>query len=225
MAMVTGPTSRPVLMGNAVRFLDQSLNSGNSRRARGVFALIILAASSIVLGQVLSLGGPVVETLLAAILIAQKSLVQHVSAVATALESSLKTARDAVAMIVSRDTREMTESQIARSAIESAAENLSDGVVAPVFWFLIGGLPGLVLYKAVNTADSMIGYRNDRYLEFGWASARFDDLLNLIPARFTGFLIAILSGQLLVMGGTSPRMPACTNLRMPAGPKLQWPEH
>jgi adenosylcobinamide-phosphate synthase len=89
----------------------------------------------------------------------------------------------------------MTEEQVARSAIESAAENLSDGVIAPAFWFLVAGLPGLLVYKAVNTADSMIGYRTEKHRDFGWASARFDDLLNLIPARLTCLMIVALSGQ------------------------------
>ncbi|MGV6847886.1 MAG: cobalamin biosynthesis protein CobD/CbiB, partial [Marinibacterium sp.] len=103
-------------------------------------------------------------------------------------------ARRAVAQIVSRDTGEMDPPAIARSAIESAAENLSDGVVAPAFWFLIAGLPGILIYKMVNTADSMIGYRTPRYADFGWAAARTDDLLNLIPARLTAILIALTHG-------------------------------
>jgi adenosylcobinamide-phosphate synthase len=97
--------------------------------------------------------------------------------------------RRAVAQIVGRDTAAMQPSDVARGAIESAAENLSDGVIAPAFWFLIGGLPGLMLYKITNTADSMIGYRTPRHEAFGWAAARFDDLLNLVPARATAGLI------------------------------------
>ena len=97
-------------------------------------------------------------------------------------------------MIVGRDTAAMTEPDVARAAIESAAENLSDGVVAPVFWYLILGLPGIVAYKLVNTADSMIGHMTPRYREFGWASARLDDVLNLIPARLTALLIALTHG-------------------------------
>jgi adenosylcobinamide-phosphate synthase len=97
-------------------------------------------------------------------------------------------------MIVGRDTAEMTEPDVARAAIESAAENLSDGVVAPVFWYLLLGLPGIVAYKLVNTADSMIGHMTPRYREFGWASARLDDVLNLIPARLTALLIALTHG-------------------------------
>ena len=109
--------------------------------------------------------------MICAILLAQKSLVSHVKDVGNGLRSSLAEGRRSVSMIVSRDTTDMTEAQVARSAIESAAENLSDGVIAPAFWFLIAGLPGLLVYKFVNTADSMIGYRNDKYRDFGWASA------------------------------------------------------
>jgi adenosylcobinamide-phosphate synthase len=129
------------------------------------------------------------QVLLAAVLLAQRSLVDHVRAVAVALRGSLAEGRVAVAQIVGRDTGAMDDAAVARGAIESAAENFSDGVVAPVFWFLVFGLPGLLVYKITNTADSMIGYRTERHLEFGWAAARFDDLLNLIPARLTAVLI------------------------------------
>ena len=92
-------------------------------------------------------------------------------------------------MIVGRDTKSMDQSDVVRGAVESAAENLSDGVIAPTFWFLVGGLPALMIYKVTNTADSMIGYKTPRHLDFGWAAARFDDLLNWIPARLTAILI------------------------------------
>jgi adenosylcobinamide-phosphate synthase len=185
-----------VLMGRAVDWLDRQLNTGTARKAKGLAAAVILATGAIALGWAISQLGPVAEILCAAILLAQRSLVQHVQAVGDSLRQSLDDGRASVSQIVSRDCRAMTVPQVARAAIESASENLSDGVVAPAFWFLIGGLPGLFLYKVVNTADSMIGYRNDRYLDFGWAAARLDDVLNLIPARLTGLLIAALSGQL-----------------------------
>ncbi|MEY8830943.1 adenosylcobinamide-phosphate synthase CbiB [Sedimentitalea sp. XS_ASV28] len=185
-----------VIAGRAVAWLERWLNHGAARRLKGVCALVILVATAATAGFLLSLAGLPVEILCAAILLAQKSLVQHVSAVADALRRSLPEGRETVALIVSRDCRDMSEPQVARSAIESAAENLSDGVIAPAIWFLVAGLPGLFVYKIVNTADSMIGYRNDRYHAFGWAAARFDDLLNLIPARLTGLMIALLTGQL-----------------------------
>lgn len=189
-------THPAVLMGRLVGFLDRKLNTGPSRRLNGVLAAAALVLAGLIAGKLLALPGTLVEILVAAVLIAQRSLTEHVAAVAKGLRSSLEEGRQAVAKIVSRDTGAMTAPQAARSAIESGAENLSDGVIAPAFWFLIAGLPGLIIYKMVNTADSMIGYRNDRYRDFGWAAARLDDLLNLIPARLTGLLIAAAGGQL-----------------------------
>jgi len=189
-------THPAVLMGRMVNALDQSLNRGDFRRIKGGITAGALIAIALVLGWLLSLLGPIVEIICAAILIAQRSLIDHLSAVATGLRRSLHDGQRAVAMIVSRDTATMTGPQVARSAIESGAENFSDGIIAPAFWFLIAGLPGLLVYKMINTADSMIGYRNDKYEEFGKAAARMDDLLNLIPARLTGVLIALSSGQL-----------------------------
>ncbi|MDR9486312.1 MAG: adenosylcobinamide-phosphate synthase CbiB [Sediminimonas sp.] len=185
-----------VLMGRAVAWCDARFNTGNARRLRGIAVIAALTLAAGMLGAALSLLGPVAEILIAAILLAQRSLIDHVTAVATALRASLAGGRSAVAMIVSRDTTAMDRSAIARAAIESAAENLSDGIIAPAFWFAVAGLPGLLIYKAVNTADSMIGYRSPRYLRFGWAAARLDDVLNLIPARLTAALIALTNGCL-----------------------------
>ena len=184
-----------VLMGDCVGWLEQRLNKGDNRRIKGAAAVVVLTLGAWALGLLLSALGPVVEILCCAILLAHRSLVGHVQDVADALRLSVSDARHMVARIVSRDTQDMTGPQVARSAIESASENLSDGVVAPAFWFLVAGLPGLLMYKVINTADSMVGYRNERFLHYGWASARFDDLLNLIPARLTGVLIVVLSGQ------------------------------
>ncbi|MGH1354700.1 MAG: adenosylcobinamide-phosphate synthase CbiB [Thalassovita sp.] len=180
-----------VLMGRLIGWADQRFNAGTQRFMKGVVTMAILAFAALTLGWVLSCLGPIVEILIAAILLAQKSLVQHVQAVGDALRLSLGDGRRAVAMIVGRDTARMDAPAVTRATIESAAENLSDGVIAPAFWFLIGGLPGLLLYKITNTADSMIGYKTPRHQDFGWAAARFDDLLNLIPARLTAILIAL----------------------------------
>ncbi|MDA9207908.1 adenosylcobinamide-phosphate synthase CbiB [Octadecabacter sp.] len=177
-----------VVMGGAVGALDERLN--NRTRANGVIAVAGLVIGAACLGLVLcALPGWWAELVLGAMLLAQKSLVQHVQAVGDALRLSLGDGRRAVAMIVGRDVRGMDDAAVARSAIESAAENLSDGVIAPVFWFAVAGLPGLLVYKVVNTADSMIGYRNDTYENFGWAAARLDDVLNWVPARITAGLI------------------------------------
>ena len=184
-----------VLMGRLVAFLDRTLNTGQDRKSKGVLALSVLCFTAAVIGSVLSQFGWVIEIIVSAILLAQKSLIDHVRAVATGLRTSIEEGRFAVSMIVSRDTKDMNQAQVARSAIESAAENFSDGVIAPAFWFLIGGLPAMLVYKFVNTADSMIGYKTEKYLEFGWASARFDDILNWLPARLSMLLIVIFAKQ------------------------------
>lgn len=207
-----------VWMGKAVSALDNRLNTGTSVHAKGVAAVAILVAASGIVGVMIGQIGWLAELLCAAVLLAQKSLVQHVGAVATGLRNSLQSGRHAVAMIVSRDTRDMDEPAVARAAIESAAENLSDGVVAPALWFLVAGLPGLLIYKIVNTADSMIGYRNEKYAEFGWAAAKLDDVLNLAPARLTAFAIAGLAGGL-------HRWPdIAADARRHNSPNAGWPE-
>lgn len=208
-----------VLMGRAVGWMDQRLNNGDHRRFRGVIALTLLVLGAGLLGWLLALlPGIVAEVIVGAILLAQRSLCDHVRAVAAALRLSVGDGRRSVAMIVGRDTATMDQAAVASAAIESAAENLSDGVTAPVLWFLIGGLPGLLIYKIVNTADSMIGHRTPRYEQFGWASARFDDLLNLIPARLTALLIWL----------TAPRRgvwPAIIrDARLHRSPNAGWPE-
>ncbi|CUH78962.1 cobalamin biosynthesis protein [Tritonibacter multivorans] len=184
-----------VLMGRLVGALEARLNHGDRRKQNGIWAVVVLVLVGLCVGWALAAFGPVISCLVAAILIAQNSLCAHVMDVAKGLRSSLPDGRKAVSMIVSRDTDEMTGPQVARSAIESGAENFSDGVIAPVFWFLVGGLPGLIIYKLVNTADSMIGYRTERYEQFGWAAARLDDVLNVIPARLSSALIAMVTGH------------------------------
>ena len=207
-----------VIMGKTVSWLDRVLNTGPSRWVKGIMAAGTMVIGSVLLGWLLGLLGPVAETLVAAILLAQRSLVQHLGDVALALRRSVADGRRAVAMIVSRDCTDMTSAQVARAAIESGSENLSDGVIAPIFWFAIAGLPGLLAYKMINTADSMIGYRTERYGEFGWASARLDDLLNLIPARLTGLMIALLSGRLSAWPAIA------TDARAHRSPNAGWPE-
>lgn len=207
-----------VLMGNLIGWCDKTFNTGDLRRIKGALVMLSLGILSLLLGTLLSTFGWAVELIIAAMLLAQKSLVEHVGAVAKALRHSTDAGRASVAMIVGRDTAEMDEPAIARSAIESAAENLSDGVIAPAFWFLIGGLPLLLLYKITNTADSMIGYRTPRHEAFGWAAARFDDLLNLIPARLSAVLIALPFGLL-------GKLPNIRNeARKHRSPNAGWPE-
>ncbi len=180
-----------VLMGRLIGWADQKFNRGGARKLRGSLVLLALLILASTLGRLIeALPTRIPDILVLAALLAQKSLVDHVKAVAAGLRMSLSEGRRAVAMIVGRDTSGIDEAAVSRGAIESAAENLSDGVIAPAFWFLIAGLPGLLAYKFVNTADSMIGYRTPRHEDFGWAAARFDDLINWIPARLSAALIA-----------------------------------
>lgn len=182
-----------VVMGKTVAALDSYLN--NRSRRNGIVALAILIVLAGVFGLLVSAFlGALGVIILGAILLAQRSLVDHVNDVAVALRKSPADGREAVARIVGRDVGEMNEPDIARAAIESAAENFSDGVIAPLFWLCVGGLPGIMIYKAVNTADSMIGYRTPKYTNFGWAAARLDDALNWFPARITGGLIWVAGG-------------------------------
>ena len=180
-----------VLMGRLIGWADDRFNRGDDRRRNGILTMLALPIGALILGKLLAAFGPLVEILVLAALLAQRSLVDHVRDVGNALRLSDGDGRMMVARIVGRDTTEMDGPAISRAAIESAAENFSDGVIAPIFWFALLGLPGLLLYKITNTADSMIGYRTERHRDFGWAAARFDDLLNLAPARLTAVLIAL----------------------------------
>lgn len=184
-----------VVMGHIIDWADKAWNKGEARQIKGAILVLGLVAGFGLLGLGLSYLGPVVEIVVVAVLVAQRSLADHVAQVATALRMDITAGQRAVGMIVGRDTRDMDEPAIARGAIESAAENLSDGVVAPLFWMLVAGLPGILIYKAINTADSMIGYKTDRHRDFGWAAARLDDVLNLIPARITAACLQLASGR------------------------------
>lgn len=210
-----------VLMGRLIDGLDTALNRGGARRARGVLALGLLLAAVWAVAAVLSAErfGGVLEVAGAAILLAQRSLSDHVRAVAAGLRADLPAGRAAVARIVGRDPEALDGPGVARAAIESAAENFSDGVVAPAFWFAVAGLPGIALYKALNTADSMIGHRTPRHGAFGWAAARLDDLANLLPARATGLLLALVSAR----PGAALRV-MWRDARLHRSPNAGWPE-
>lgn len=190
-----------VWIGALIAQLDRALNrpgdSFSTRKAAGVLALLVLllvtggvAGSVAALCRHLPFGG-VLEAALACTLIAQRSLYDHVAAVADAFATGgLEAARTAVSRIVGRNPATLDEHGVSRAAIESLSENFSDGVVAPAVWLLVGGLPGIALYKAINTADSMIGHRTPRHEAFGWAAARLDDLVNLPGSRLSALLIA-----------------------------------
>src|SRR5271169_2675549 len=224
-----------VLAGRGIGFFDRKLNrdirSEASRRFRGVVTVIVLVGLAAGIGLAIqqacrgSLIGGAVEILLIAVLVAQRSLFEHVAEVAWALDKGgLPAGRDAVRHIVGRDPMRLDAYGVARAAIESLAENFSDGVVAPVFWYLLLGLPGLLAYKMANTLDSMIGHKTPRYLSFGWAAARFDDLANLMPARISGLLIT--GGALFAEKGRPGR--ALAIMLRDAGkhrsPNAGWPE-
>lgn len=193
-----------VWIGTVITALDSTLNRGQGwlRRLGGVVTVIILVGGAVAIGaglQVWLLSLPLGWLplgLLASTLLAQRSLYRFVNAVSVGLnESGLAGGRAAVAHIVGRDPESLDEAGVARAAIESLAENFSDGVTAPAFWLAVGGLPGILAYKAINTADSMIGHRTPRHEAFGWAAARLDDLVNLPASRLTALLLALASGS------------------------------
>lgn len=223
-----------VLIGAQIDWLDRHLNRDAwpeaRRKAAGIVALGVLIVTAGAIGAVLqwlllgSLIGTLLLGVLASVLIAQRSLYQHVARVRDAFASGgLEGARSAVTMIVGRDPAQLDQAGVSRAAIESSAENFSDGIVAPVFWLALLGLPGLLIYKAVNTADSMIGHRNARFESFGWASARFDDLLNLAPARLSGVLLALAAP---LAGGSVTRALQVMRRDAPKhrSPNAGWPE-
>ncbi|PQV55759.1 adenosylcobinamide-phosphate synthase [Defluviimonas denitrificans] len=195
-----------VWIGQVIGWLDSWLNltetDAAQRRIAGLVAALAVIALSAELAAILvwalpkGWGGWIAAGALAWPFIAFRSLSDHVRAVARPLVAGdLPRARGAVAMIVGRDPNQLDEHGVARAALESLAENASDGVVAPIFWGAIFGLPGIVGYKAINTLDSMIGHRTPRHEAFGWAAAKIDDVANLIPARLTGLLFAAVSGN------------------------------
>jgi adenosylcobinamide-phosphate synthase len=194
-------------MGSIVNWWDRRIHqlhlSSAKQRMAGVLLAIALPAGAYAVGGVLiwlgnlidSLWGSVVAVLMAWTTLAARDLIDHVLAVQKALQSvSLAEARTAVARIVGRDTEEMDESDIVRATVETIAESTADGIVAPLFYLIIGGAPLALAYKAVSTLDSMIGHLDDRYRWFGWASARLDDVANFIPARITALLLVFSAG-------------------------------
>ena len=190
-----------VMIGTPISALERYLNRGTPARrfVSGLLTTLVVAGAAAGAGYAVFVAcrqlphGWLVEALLASTLIAFRGLYDHVLAVATGLSSSLEDGRSAVANIVGRDPNSLDEAGVARAAIESLAENFSDGVVAPVFWFALLGLPGLVAYKAINTLDSMIGHRSERYENFGKFAARLDDTVNYLPARLAGCCFVLAS--------------------------------
>lgn len=219
------------LAGLLERRLNRPQRSAADRRMRGVLLVAFAVAASGVLGGLamvatrLAVWGWPIEVLVVAVLLAQRSLYDHVRDVALALESrNLPAARAAVSHIVGRDPQSLDEHGVSRAAIESLFENFSDGVIAPALWYAAAGLPGLLACKAVNTLDSMIGHREERYADFGWAAARTDTVANFLPARLSG---AIISLAALFVPGASPARARRTMLADAAkhrSTNAGWPE-
>jgi adenosylcobinamide-phosphate synthase len=221
----------PVMwIGALIALLDTHLNTGPNRRAKGIAAqLILLAATGVIAGALASICrllpfGWLVEALLAPTLLAQKSLADAVAAVASGLRRSLAGGRAAVSQIVGRDPETLDEAGVSRGAIESLAESTSDAVIAPLFWLVLFGLPGIALYKAANTADSMVGHKTERHRDYGWAAARFDDLVNLIPARLSALLIAAVARYLPGADHRAAWRTACRDAKKHESPNAGWPE-
>jgi adenosylcobinamide-phosphate synthase len=221
-------------MGALIARLDKAWNRSDAtaarRKASGVAALAVILVAAILAGALVEAAlrvlpwHPLTLGLAASVLIAQNSLHVHVARVADAFATGgIAAARRAVSMIVGRDPDSLDEAGIARAAIETAAENFSDGVVAPAFWFALFGLPGLAAYKAVNTADSMIGHLSDRHRDFGWASARCDDLLNVVPARLAGILVALAAPLAAGQPAKALRI-MLRDARLHRSPNAGWPE-
>lgn len=225
----------PVIwMGSLIALLDRRLNHpddiGNERRRAGIWMLTILLAVTLAIAFVIRWAlllvpfGWVIEAILATTLLAQKELGRAVRAVADGLDRSVEDGRRAVSHIVGRDPQTLDAPGVSRAAIESLAESSSDGVVAPLFWLVLFGLPGIAAYKAINTADSMVGHRTERHFDFGWASAKLDDAVNWLPARLTALLIAAAA---FFVKGADPEAAwrtALRDARKHDSPNAGWPE-
>jgi adenosylcobinamide-phosphate synthase len=224
-------------IGKFITWCDGAWNSGTrssrERRLRGVVTLLLVLAISLSAGAVIAalldrlfpgIVALILCGVLASTLLAQRSLDTHVLAVAKGLDTEgVAGGRAAVAHIVGRETKSLDEAAVCRAAIESLAENFSDGIVAPLFWMVVAGLPGALAYKAINTADSMIGHRTERHEAFGWASARFDDLMNLPASRLSALWLVLAAIPL----GLSPVGALRTMWRDAShhrSPNAGWPE-
>jgi adenosylcobinamide-phosphate synthase len=218
------------LLGLLERRMNRETDTFGRRRLAGAGALVILLAASAGAAFFFlwfvsnGLIGIVLTILAATSLIAQRSMYDHVRAVADALEQDgLEAGRRAVSMIVGRNPDRLDEAGVARAAIESLAENFSDGIVAPVFWMAVAGLPGATLYKASNTADSMIGHRTLRFAAFGWAAARLDDVLNL-PASRLSALFFVLAAPISGGSPTGALRSVWRDASRHRSPNAGWPE-
>lgn len=223
-------------LGALISWLDRGLNregaSFAARKAAGIVALLVLLtvtlAAALALTALCRMLGPLgllPLALLASTLLAQRSLFEHVARVAEGLErGGLGEGRKAVSMIVGRNPESLDEAGVSRAAIESLSENFSDGVVAPAFWLGVAGLPGIALYKAINTADSMIGHKTPRHLAFGWAAARLDDLVNLPASRLTALLLVAAAALDREADAGNAWRAVRRDARRHRSPNAGWPE-
>ena len=204
--------------GKAIAFCEHRLNHGSRRKLKGALMSIALIAATYAVGLIINRQLSVVNFIIVFYCLAGTTLIREVRAVFLALDRSLEEGRKQVARIVGRDTSELTAQEVRTAALETLAENLSDGVIAPLFWFAVLGVPGMLSYKMVNTLDSMIGYKTDRYCDFGCWAAHIDDIANYIPARLTALLMVLAAGkpQLLRF--------VCANGRNHASPNSGYPE-
>jgi adenosylcobinamide-phosphate synthase len=221
-------------IGALITWLDITLNTKPDDELEalirgGVTVALLLAATAFpayMLQDILNrvTGGWILNAIIATVFIAQKSMRDHVAEVAHALSSSVVDGRIAVAKIVGRDTRELDESGVTKAALESLAENTADGIVAPVFWYALFGLPGLVAYKAINTADSMIGHKSDRHLFFGFCAAKLDDVVNLPASRLTALLFSAAAALTHIDDGKRALSAAWSDASKHRSPNAGWPE-
>lgn len=218
------------LIGLSDRLLNRDSLTFEWRRLNGAFALFALLLATLIFSGLVSgalralPGGLLIEALLATSLIAQKSLGSHVRAVAEGLTQGLEAGRLAVSKIVGRDPATLNESEIAKAAVESLAENTADGVIAPLFYLALFGLPGAALYKAVNTADSMIGHKSEKYRAFGFAAAKLDDIANYPTSRMTGGLFAIVAFFSRQWSGKAALRAMLRDADHHVSPNAGWPE-
>ncbi|HYC14408.1 MAG TPA: adenosylcobinamide-phosphate synthase CbiB [Stellaceae bacterium] len=219
------------LIGGLERGLNRSELGDSAKRWRGIAAVLVTVALAAGVGVAIDRvsaafrWGFLIEIAAVALLVAQRSLFDHVLAVARALErGGLAGGREAVSHIVGRNPEHLDAHGVARAAIESLAENFSDGVVAPVFWYVLLGMPGICAMKAINTLDSMLGHRSERYRAFGWAAARLDDLANLLPARLAGALLVLAAVAVPGTGGGHALRAMLRDARKHRSPNAGWPE-
>lgn len=192
-----------VLFGKVIAAGEHRLNKGNHRKIKGavmslsltIVTFAITAAILLAVERLSYIAAIVIQAVLIFYCLAGQTLIKEVKGVFKALDISLDCGRRQVSRIVGRDTSQLPDNEVRKAALETLAENLSDGVIAPVFWLIILGVPGMVAYKMVNTLDSMIGYRTERYKDFGMMAARTDDVANFIPARLTALLMVLVAGR------------------------------